>query len=596
MSDIDKANQMAEQHAVDRLRKSIDASDEKLEKFRSNRVFALNQFVGSHYGNARAQELPMNVLAGAVLSIVPNLVTGIPRASCTGKTFAARQRAHILAFDLNAWMDEMAFDELLRLIILDGMMGPAVLWTGIGSSKEVTEDGDDYRPPVKSLRVSLDDYGLDPDAKEREAALWEAHVTELPYANVMDSPLYSNKDDLKIDPGQDDGKKRAASLSRKDEARRNTILDVVRAYEVFMPRGFDGREEPLIATIPMRGQGDLPLRVDTWDGPEGGPYTPMEFYKVPDNALALPPVAVFLDLHVAINRFVRKMFRSMDREKVLGLIEETYGKDADTIRRAEDGDLVGVKDLGKFQEAKFGGAGPDKAPMLSALLQFFSRQAGNIDLIAGLENVAPTLGQEQMLAGSAGVRIEDMRQAVRRCVRKVLQKVAHYRYIDPNHEPTFNSKLPNTDVEVPEQWGPELRAGAEPGEYEVDIQATSWRPDPPEKLAEKIVNVTALGAQLGVGMDPYAVIRRVAELQGIEEIDDLLAAEPPAPMDGSEAMPGEETGGPAPGRIVLSRGPAQARPAVPATGGVHAPGTKPAVQPAAAPAQRRAKGSVGTLR
>jgi len=560
MPDIDKANQMAEKHAVERLRRAIDASDAKLEKFRQDRVFALAQFVGTHYGSVKTQALPMNVLAGAILSIIPNLITGVPKADCRGKTMLARQRAALMALDLDKWIEDVAFDELLRLTVLDAMFGPAFLWTGLAPGDWVTDDEGVMTDAgrVMSYRVSLDDYGLDPDAKHRDDALWELHVTELPYSYVMDSALYTNKADLTIDRGQGKEGKRAENLSRKEDSQRTSILDMIRAYEVFMPRGFDGREEPLIGTVPVRGQGDLPLRVEPWKGAQGGPYTPMTFYDVPDNAMGLPPVSVFLDLHVEINKFCRKMFRGLTREKVLGLIEETAAKDAQTIRDAEDGQLVSIREMGKFQEAHFGGAGPDKAPMLSALLQFFSRQAGNIDLIAGLENVAPTLGQEQMLAGSASVRIEDMRQAVRKCARKVLVKAAFYRYGDPRHEPTLLRKLPDTDVEVPIKWSPELRAASEVTDFEVDIQATSWRPDPPEKLAAKIVEVANLGAQLGVGMDPYVIIRRVAELQGVSEIDEMLAAEPIAPVEGSEQV-GEQPG--TPGRIVMSRGPAQAPPA-----------------------------------
>jgi hypothetical protein len=597
MAFVDKANQAAEKGEALRLRRALLACEQQLKVFRDQRLHAITQFVGAHYGRTAVQQLPMNVLAGAVLALVPNLVSGTPKAWCRPKTLAARPLADRLGLDLDKWIEETGFADRLRMVVQDGLFGPAFFWTGIAPGDKV-DLGDillDYGTVVTD-RVSLDDYRIDPQARTREAALFEGHVTEMPYEYVMESATYRNKDGLSPFRGLE-GDKRAEDLSRGDAGPRDGVVDIVRLVELWLPRGFDGRDKPLLVTMPLPGNGDLPLRVEDYEGPERGPYDDLAYYRVPDNAVALPPVAVFLDLHEAINRFVRKMFRQMDREKVLGIIEDVAAQDGAIIRQAEDGDLILVKDKERIGQLQLGGARTDKSQVLSGLLQFFSKQAGNMDLIAGLENVAPTLGQEQMLAGNSSVRIEDMRRQVQATVRSVFKKVAWYLYTDPLHEPSLLRRLPGTDIEIETTFTPEERAEADIQDFDIDIQPHSWRPDTPERAAEKMLRWVAevaiplapTAAAQGANLNAEEIIRRVAQLQGIDEVDELFSgAEQAAVMGMGSAIPWpggtRNAGAPSPAqpRITISR-PAAARPpgGRPASDGSQAP------QPRASPAAQR---------
>jgi len=595
MTLVDRANQVAEKGAAQRLQRALLTCEGQLKVFRDQRLRALTQFVGAHYGRTAVQQLPMNVLAGAVLALLPNLVSGTPKGWCRPKTLAARPLADRLGLDLDKWIEETGFTPRLRMVVQDGLFGPAFFWTGIAPGDNV-DLGDillDYGTVVTD-RVSLDDYRIDPQARTREAALFEGHVTELPHAYVMDSPNYRNKDGLSPYRGME-GDKRAEDLSRGDAGPRDGVVDVIRLVELWLPRGFDGRDKPLLVTMPPPGSGDLPLRVEDYEGPERGPYDEMAYYRVPDNALALPPVAIFLDMHEAINRFVRKMFRQMDREKVLGILEDVAAQDGAVIRQAEDGDLILVKDKERIGQLQLGGARTDKSQVLSGLLQFFSKQAGNMDLIAGLENVAPTLGQEQMLAGSASVRIEDMRGEVKRSVRSVLKKVAWYLYTDPLHEPTLLRRLPGTDIEIETTFTPEERAEADIGDFDIDIQPHSWRPDTPERAAEKMLRwvadvamplAPAAEAQ-GATLNAEAVIRRIAQLQGIDEVDELFQGAEQADVMGlGSATPwpagtrNAAAGAAAQPRITVSR-PAAARPPGERSANDETQGPQPRASPAA---------------
>jgi len=208
------------------------------------------------------------------------------------------------------------------------------------------------------------------------------------------------------------------------------------------------------------------------------------------------------------------------------------------------------------------------------LLQLFSRQAGNLDLIAGLENAAPTLGQEEMLAGNASVRLFDMRREAMRTAANVFRRVAWYRYHDPTHAPTLKRNVPGVDFPIESDWTPELRAQASIEDYEIKTEATSWRPDPPEVLAKKVVDFANLGLQYegrlaaqGVSINAEAVMRRVANLQGIDEVDELLeSASPeelvPAAAPGEPQFPTPQS--PSRGRITVNT---QPRPPQPATAG-----------------------------
>jgi len=542
---VAQANQRAEKTAVERLRRGLRMCQTKLEKFRTERVRMLEAFVGAHYGAVTSQRLPMNVLAGAVLSLVPNLISGRPRAYCDGKTPEARQRAALLAHDLDQWAKDDGFEEVLRLVVLDAMFGPGLFWVGLGQGGERLSVGDLFGDAasegeidtgkVVAERVSLDDYVIDPLAKRRSAAQFEGHIAELDFGMIQDSPLYANKEYLRPDGGPEllDRTDRAEYLSREKTMIRENLVDVVRVYELYLPRGFDGRAgKPLLLTLPLEDQGDLPLRIEPYDGPEGGPYVELTYHEVPDNAFGLAPAMVYYDLHAEINRYARKMFRHIDREKILLLYERAVaGEDAAEIRGASDGDVLGVKDVKAFQEVRMGGAGTERTAMLNALLDFFSQQAGNSDLIAGTDETAPTLGQTQILVGNTQVRIEAMRQAVKRAAKAVYEKVAFYRYHDPLHDVTLLHRPEGFDDDIRVDWNPEERAEAEFGDYDVDIEAQSFRPPTPEQAAEKLINAARLGVEFGVQLDGEALIRRVAQLTNVDEINDLLTGATPMPAE-----------------------------------------------------------------
>ena len=528
MNGTDKATQAAEAGVVQKLRVSLRVCEEKLRAFRNERRAAISQYVGAHYGGVAMPTLPMNVLAGVVLSMVPNLVGGSTKALCRGRTREANRMAPLLALDLDDWSDEIGWDERLRLTVLDAMFGPAMMWTGVAPGEQYdVEDVLLDAGTVVAERVSLDDYRLDPQARSRTAALYEGHVTELPLAYVMDSAVYRNKDHL-FPSRANTGEKRVSGLSGESEM--PGPVETVRPIELYLPRGFDGRDRALLVTLPPDGMGDLPLRIEDWQGPEEGPYDDLTFHDVPDNALGLAPVALYVDLHLEINRFVRKMLRQADREKVLTVVEDVAAADGITIRSAEDGQIILVKNKDRVGTIQTGGLAQGKAEVLSALLAFFSRQAGNSDLIGGIRPAAPTLGQEELLSANADIRVEDMRQRVRRFKAAVYRKVAEWRYADPMHAPTLTRRLPETDLEVNVPWTPELRAESSFDQLKVDVQAFSRLQENPDHLAARIINwvntvalpLSQLAAAQGATLDAEEIMRLTARLQGIEEVDDLV--------------------------------------------------------------------------
>jgi len=516
----------AERDLVSQIRLLLKASTQNLRAFRHARTAGITQFVGRHYGPAMTQPLPMNIICSGIMAMTPHLAPGVPKPGLTGKTPRAEQLSAWVGVRIEEWIDEEEFDEVLELVVADALFSIGVFWTGwtAGNLLEIGEDVLDAGF-VKTRRVSLDDLHIDPRARTVQEATFIGHEAEVPLDWALDT--FENVDGLIPDTDRDRGERRADDSMREHGRVQDPVCPTVRVDTLWWPHGLRGVSGPVLTVIPKDGQGDLFLRMEDYDGPNGGPYDFVQFHRVPDLLMPLAPIATYTDLHEMINRMARKMSRRLDREKIIALVNRSASAEEKTaIRNASDGDILQVADPEIAKELRLGGAPPEMANTLANLLAFASRMGGNLDLAGGLAPSADTLGQEQILASNASVRIDWMRRRIRKTLKRLFTKVGWYLYHDPLDDRTLERFVPGTDIRVRKSWTPEER-DADFSDFQIDAEPYTQRNQDPDVQADRmeqwiamtVMPLFEIAAAQGAEVDAAAVIRSLGRLRGVKGIE-----------------------------------------------------------------------------
>ena len=110
---------------------------------------------------------------------------------------------------------------------------------------------------------------------------------------------------------------------------------------------------------------------------------------------------------------MRQLVREAQRYKVVGRTRGVDSEDAERIRAASDGEIVGVDNPEAIQEKMFGGLDQRNFAFMLQIKQLFSWQAGNLDLMGGLGAQSETATQDQLLHASASQRMAGRLDEVR---------------------------------------------------------------------------------------------------------------------------------------------------------------------------------------
>lgn len=540
-----------------KLGEALAAADAAMRPYRRNRLMFLRQYAGPYYGRAHASGVgpspePLNMIHAIVSVVLPHLVACNPRAMIRTHSESLRPFADVFALAWNHLAAEIDLARALRTVVTDALFGAGIMKTGLaaGAPVEGLGDGDGYlhdngRPFADP--VDLDDYLIDPHARSREQAAFEGNRYHLSRQYVLDSGLYdrglaermpaASADDL---PRRLDG--RAEDLSRGASAAAGASSDLVEYVEladVWLPN------ENVVVTIPATGEPRAYLREAPWEGPDRGPYEMLGFHWLPSNVLPVPPLGALFDLHAMINKTARRLGRQADRQKDLVLFDERAAEEAQRLRDALDGEMLGVQNVDRYKQVSFGGPHEEGYKHLAFLYEQFSRIGGNVDLLGGLSPMSNTLGQDEMLFANASVRVEDMRSQVYEFTKHVGTKLAWYLWHDPLADvPLVLRSADGREAMARFSW--DSRQGDWP-DYRFDVEPHSMNPDTPtrkyRRVLEWIQNVILPTAPIAAAQGLRLDVARLAKLTGsmlnIEEAPEIFvrsapsdppaAAEPTAP-------------------------------------------------------------------
>lgn len=512
---------------IKRLERAIEWSIQQLAKPRKDRVQAIRQYVGSHYGEGGADHrVPTNLLELAVTIYVRNLAARAPKVMVSADRDDLRPMARNLELALNQIPREIGLARTLRHAVVEAIFAMGVVKVGISEGGEVFQGHDTGKVFVDL--VPFDDYFLDMTAKTRAAIQFEGNDYWLPIDDAR--AMYDGPEsDIEPDPHSvtgEQGENRAEGVSTNEGA------------EVFGPQVWlrDIWLPPTNEMITLGVKNKKVFRIVPWDGPEHGPYHTLSFNDVPGNLLPLPPVALWIDLHELANTVFRKLARQAEAKKTIAAFPGGNENDVDALKRATDGE--GIRYAGAKPEAIT--VGGIDAPSLAFYLQtrdLFSYFAGNLDMLGGLSPMSETATQDKLLSEAANARLDWMSRATLEFSEAIFQSLAWYEWTDPVRTRRIRKPAPGSDIVMIREWSPETREG-DFLDFNLELDVYSMQDDTPALRLQKIgmalerfvIPLMPLIQAQGGQIDFRKLMELVGRLGNVEELNEVVIFGEPLPQ------------------------------------------------------------------
>lgn len=523
-----------------RLKKAVAWSRKEMEHYRTNRLVLLRQFVGKHFGpNGAPDKVPVNFLAMAMTIYLRTLAARAPTPLVTTKAQQLKGRTKQFEGALKEVVRETCLQRTIRAACTNAMFYVGIAKIGLDMNNEVEIEGDThhYGKPFCD-HISLDDFVIDMTAKSWHEAHYMGNYYRVSLEDARRNPLFDEKarealTKTELTGKNDDqsGSDERAEMIGKDkadfaDAECQDMVDLVDIYSVTKNR---------MMTFPVKGDWteETCLYDQEWYGPEEGPYYELSFMEVPDNIFPIGPAPHWQDLQDASNRIYNKLIRQADRQKVNTVYQGAAAKDAQRVKDARDGEMIQVNDVKSIAEISFGGPDQRNFGLFQDMRGLLNQLAGNVESLGGLGTVANTLGQEEMIAGTANKQVAEMVDRVTDFTARVMRALGWYEWNDPITERVLTMPFPGTSVEVEVPWTPEDRTG-EFYHMNVTIDPYSMRHETPasklmglKDFLQTIMGLVPFMQAQGVGMNVENFTRLYGQYAGLTDLNDLLVAQEP---------------------------------------------------------------------
>jgi hypothetical protein len=535
-----------------RLQEAVKMSYKMLEPVRQTRYKMMSLYANGFYGGDMAgrQPLPLNLIDRGIQIILPFLVSQNPRVKISPKNNInnpyVKPFANTLELALDHLFTEIKLSETLRLAVLDSLFCMGIVKTGIMHSHDVEVAGElaAVGQPYCD-RIDFNDYIVDCAARSRYEVKFEGHKYRVPEWYVKESGLFKHYDKLTPDMelyGKDTNLKKI-STPDFEHNEYYELRPTVELIDLWLP------DEGIVVTIPPEGMGNKILRTVEWEGDETGPFDTLCYRVFPNTIIPIPPVYTWLDLNKIVNLMAMKMKDMVEREKTIGLYNLEASDDAEQIKRAGHGELVGVSDANAVNEVTFGGFNPQSFPFLQFMLAQYSQTGPNLDVTGGRQLGAPTLGQEQMMQSNALREIDDMSNQVYGFTASLSRKLAWCLWTDPLKVIPVIKRVAGMDLKV------EYSEAAKEGDffdYSFNIEPYSMSRMNPEMRYQRLLQLVSqivipllpIAATQGATLNVTELLKEAAPYLGVTNISEWWKTMAPPSTDVGPYQPvqGEVTG------------------------------------------------------
>lgn len=467
-----------------RLHKSLEWSRRQLSRFRSNRIHAIKQYVGKHYSDSGALKAnPINLLETSISIFSRQLVARNPKAQIFTHS------AELKPFSVNF---KMAIDNLVREIdledslweaVVDALFLVGIVRSGMNFSRTLEVRGvlHDVGQPFADV-VSFDNFIIDMTATRWEDAQYVGDRFKIPL--TMAQELFpEHKEQLKATGSERinnevfDGADIMGDLRASEDVEFQPRIELTNVY-------LPATNELVVISEHIR---NLPvLREVQWDGVEKGPYHRLEFSKVPQSLLPLSPIANLIDIHEAVNQMIRKMIQQAKRQKTITAVQSGDAEDGARLTRSNDGEAIAFENPAAAEEISMGGIDNKNFAFAVFMMDRFSRQAGNLDVLGGLSPQSDTLGQDAILNQNAGSKISAMEYNVNRFVGGILKSLGFFLFHDPLIDLPLTKR--SGGVEIPTRFS-QFQMEGDFYDYNITIEALSMRPKSSQQQLAALLHI-----------------------------------------------------------------------------------------------------------
>jgi len=525
---------------LDRLRKSMDWSDQQLTVFRDQRLETVREQVGKWYGaNGADDERPINKLRQAKQAYGRQLAANNPNVLITTDYPQLKPLARTYRQVMNRILRELEYQITLAAVVDDGLDMVGIAKTGIERKRVASHVGFLHDPGMPYFdRVSLDDFVLDMNVTQFDRCRYVGDRYWMTMDEVKDSPYFNPRSKGKItpdvrEPYGEDGQELVANISITPTHQDEDVEDVVQVCDVWL------RHENLLITVPVR-QPSVLLFDGEYDGPEGGPYDLLGFGRVPDQLMPFAPLQLLFDLHRLENALFRKLSNQAEGQKRFVAMASGSPEDAETAEKVKDGQLAIFTPgaMQSIQEKSAGGVDGGNAAFFLSVDQQANKMGGNLELINGLGPQSDTATQDKMLMQSASAMLQELVDITTTFATKTIEKLGWYYWYHPTFSMDVADQIPGTDLVDVVRFTPQMREG-DWAQHNFDVVPYSMRhKSPMERLAtlRQFMSETMPAFQMmqaqGIDISWQVYADLYAQYSGVNDLKDVLTYTTPTESAG----------------------------------------------------------------
>lgn len=428
---------------------SIANSATAKRKFEEHRMKLFKKWVGPDFGDYGCRERrPVNMYELGI-DLLSRFITAHELEALIQTEFRElAPTAYDFEIVLNRRLGvrELNLAESMSVCAIESLFTLGVMCVGLDVQGDM-DPGTVFAQPVL-----FPDLIVDMTAKSWGTQRYIGHDFLIAYDDLKNSPIMEGRTRDQILRSRDQQFRNGRDWDRTGGTTGEEYRDMLVLRQLYIPH------ENRVLICDARNDSRLPLMSNEWQGPAGGPYTPLYYKVVPGHVLPLAIAPFWYDLDDLINKSFGKAGRQALRSKVVGLTRNAT--DAKTVQKLGDGEIGGVEDPNAVVERRFGGSDQTLVGMFNLAKGLIAYMGGNWDLLGGLAPMSGTASQDQALTQSANGRVQDMQQKMIAFESKVIQDIGYWLWTDPVSTERFAKKIQGTPYSVDDGlWSPENRKG-----------------------------------------------------------------------------------------------------------------------------------------
>lgn len=420
----------------------IDTARCVFQKDREERMRVTRALAGNRYSpNAHLKKIYVNLLGLYKRIVRRNLISQNPRAMLS--TYDIQQTAAVTAAEgwINQELVRQNFASNMGRIVDDGLIGPmgiCMVALATPGDAAMLNWGVEAGSPLM-YRIDLDDFVCSWRSRDFDELDFIGYRSRLPLEVAKNNPRWHKKSRENLMAMEQmaynkEGDERIGQIWREDDYD-DDLEDMCEVWNIYYPRHKTIKVYPdQCVTGPSNAyetKNAYCLYEGAWIGHPRGPFPLLAYDNVPGNLMPKGPMADLVDLAEGYNETYRKLMRQAARLKVNTVYRRDNPEDGEAMRKANDGDCVGIEDPQSFKEVSQGGTDAGLYQWSREMIERFMEQAGNLATMGGLASQAGTLGQEELLQQQSNGQIAFMQDVTLAFVSDVCDRMLWYYWHDP---------------------------------------------------------------------------------------------------------------------------------------------------------------------